>query len=56
MSVGDQSDERTEIELIELREVHIDDVVEQVLPDVAPEEEPSLTDDVVEEEEAVGLF
>jgi len=36
--------------------VHIDDVVEQVLPDVAPEEEAPLTNHVVQQEEAVRLL
>jgi hypothetical protein len=34
----------------------VDDIVEQLLPNVMPEKEPSLSHDIVQEKEPVGLF
>ena len=45
-----------QVDLVEAREVDVDGVVQEVLPEVVAEEVPPFAHDVVEQEEAVRLL
>ena len=54
-SEGEFANEGCQVEVVQHRELHVDGIVQQVLPEVVPEEVPPLAHDIVEQEEAVHL-